>query len=100
NLQGSDVPVQIPGLTGVTAIAAGSYDSYAVGAGGRVWAWGDNHQGQLGDGTFTDSMTPMPVSGLSNVVALTAGGWSRRRSELRWHRLGVGWGYVRTARGR
>ena len=49
-------PVQVPGLTGVVAVAAGYYHSLAVKTDGTVWAWGDNDYGQLGDGTTTTRM--------------------------------------------
>jgi alpha-tubulin suppressor-like RCC1 family protein len=41
---------------------------------GSVQCWGANALGQLGDGTHTSHLTPVPVKGLKGVVALTAGG--------------------------
>ncbi|HEX9061072.1 MAG TPA: alpha/beta fold hydrolase, partial [Clostridia bacterium] len=40
---------------------------------GTVWAWGDNTYGQLGDSTNTNSSTPVQVSGISGVRAISAG---------------------------
>lgn len=39
---------------------------------GTVWAWGNGDAGQLGDGDWTNTATPVQVIGLSNVVAITA----------------------------
>lgn len=38
-----------------------------------VWAWGYNTDGQLGDGTTTNKLTPVKVLGLTNIKVLTAG---------------------------
>lgn len=43
-------PVAVPGLSAVTAIAAGNH-SLALLADGAVMAWGPNNVGQLGDGS-------------------------------------------------
>ncbi len=46
---------------GVTKVAAGlEYNSCAI-ANGGVWCWGDNTNGQLGDGTFVSSGIPVQV---------------------------------------
>jgi len=70
----SHLPVDVSGLSGgVTFIAVGSDHSCAVTAVGGVKCWGLNYDGQLGDGTTTDSHVPVDVSGLtSDVVAVAA----------------------------
>jgi alpha-tubulin suppressor-like RCC1 family protein len=42
----------------------------------QVLAWGENSLGELGDGTVESSVTPRPVSGLSEVTAISAHGGS------------------------
>ncbi len=83
--EGSDIPVAVSGLSGVSAISAGGTHSLALLTGGTVKAWGDNKDGELGDGTSTGpetcgtlmsacAKTPVSVSGLSGVVAVSGGG--------------------------
>jgi len=72
----SNTPVQVSGLTGVTAIAAGGAHSLALKSDGTVWTWGLNYWGQLGNGGTTDCHTPVKVSdqtGLTGVTAIAAG---------------------------
>ena len=63
-------------LTGITAIAAGNTHSVALQSDGTVWTWGNNANGQIGDGTNTTRLLPVQVSGFgpgSGVVAVSAG---------------------------
>jgi alpha-tubulin suppressor-like RCC1 family protein len=70
----SSRPVHVLGSSGITtAISAGSHHSLALRSNGTVWAWGYNVNGQLGDGTTTDSSRPVQVRRLSNVIAVAAG---------------------------
>ncbi len=79
----SSTPVQVNGLTDVTAIAAGSRYTVALKLDGTVWAWGSNSTGQLGAETtetctfpsisFPCSFTPVQVNELTDVTAITAG---------------------------
>jgi alpha-tubulin suppressor-like RCC1 family protein len=80
----SKTPVEVGGLTGVTEVAAGSYHSLALLSNGTVMAWGDDAHGQLGPEEVSEtcpfgtmlvacSRTPVPVSGLTGVIAIAAG---------------------------
>jgi len=70
----SSIPVQVSGLTGVIAVAAGSAHSLALKSDGTVWAWGNNIRGQLGDGSQAQKNAPVQVSGLMGVTAIAGGG--------------------------
>jgi len=76
-------PQAVPGLEGVTMIAAGGQHSLALGKDGKVYAWGSNWNGQLGAGKVgqgTHSATPRAVAGpegkgvLAGIVSIAAGG--------------------------
>jgi hypothetical protein len=71
--RGINAAAQVPGLVGVEGIAASAGTGYAL-VDGRVWAWGDNRDGELGNGSFGGStLTPAVVTGLGDVVAIAAG---------------------------
>lgn len=49
-------------LSGVTAVSAGGTHSLALTENNEVLAWGNNNDGQLGDGTKTEKSVPTAVS--------------------------------------
>ncbi len=72
--QKSPVAVGGPVASGVTAVAAGFNHTLAV-VNGHVYAWGENSGGALGDGTYTNALTPELIdpTDLTNIVAVAAG---------------------------
>jgi len=55
-------------------ITGGEEHTCASSRAGAVFCWGSNADGQLGNGTNTKSLTPVPVTGLSSgVVGVTTG---------------------------
>lgn len=75
-LMSSGVPLQIGGLSNVTAVSAGERHSCALHANGAVSCWGNGDYGQLGHGSRASSATPVVVSGLNTAVAVSAGGFN------------------------
>jgi len=73
----SSSPVEVKGFGDVPLqIVAGEIHTCVLAQNGIVWCWGDNSEGQLGDGTTVQHTTPVAVPGLSGVVSIAAGGYN------------------------
>jgi alpha-tubulin suppressor-like RCC1 family protein len=71
----SNVPVTVKNLpAGLAQVAASIEHACALLLNGTVECWGHNDNGQLGDGSTSDSNTPVTVTGLGGPVTQIAAG--------------------------
>ncbi len=61
-------------VTGFASVAVGELFACGLKVDGTVWCWGNNANGQLGDGGTSDSYNPKRVTGISNATVIAAGG--------------------------
>jgi alpha-tubulin suppressor-like RCC1 family protein len=66
-------PRPVPRLHGAVRVGVGANYACALLATGTVQCWGDNTEGQLGDGTTARSSVPRAVKGLSGVTQVSTG---------------------------
>ncbi len=66
----TSTPVQVKSLgSGVSDIVSNGEHFCAL-KGGTAWCWGENSNGQLGNGTLVDSTLPVQVKGLSGITEI------------------------------
>jgi alpha-tubulin suppressor-like RCC1 family protein/sugar lactone lactonase YvrE len=68
-----DLPTELSGLSGVTAVATTGEHSLALLSTGHVKAWGGNAFGGLGTGNEIGSSTPVEVLNVTEATAVSAG---------------------------
>jgi alpha-tubulin suppressor-like RCC1 family protein len=66
-------PFLVDGASGLRSLSMRGQHACGLGDDGRIFCWGDNDEGQLGDGTKEDRDDARPVSGLSGATAVSAG---------------------------
>jgi alpha-tubulin suppressor-like RCC1 family protein len=66
-------PTHVSNISGVTSIAGGFRHSLFIKQDSTVWASGLNAEGQLGDGTNTDKLTPAQITSLTGIAGIAAG---------------------------
>ena len=85
----SPAPSAATHLGAVLSLAAGRSHTVAVAPDHTIWAWGENGNGQLGDGSTTDRDDPGQVNGITGVTSLAAG----RDHTLAWQVGGPLWAW-------
>ena len=67
------VPVKAKDVPALKQVALGGTHSVGLDANGKVWAWGDNNEGQLGDASASGGPASRSVAVLSDIRAVAAG---------------------------
>ena len=66
----------VPGFINAVSISAGGFHTCALLVGGRIRCWGRDSEGQLGKGSADKtSGVPSSVSGITDAIAVSAGGF-------------------------
>jgi uncharacterized repeat protein (TIGR01451 family) len=73
NTANSSPALQVSGLEGIVAVAAGAA-SLALKNDGTLWAWGSNAHGELGEGTLLRRSVPARLQSIAAVASVAAGG--------------------------
>lgn len=70
-----NVPTQVQAPEGVPfkSVGNGTHHSLAVDIDGYAYAWGLNVQGQAGDGSTTNRLSPVKIEALSGIARVTGG---------------------------
>ena len=66
----ASTPQTVAGIASAVGITGGLSSACALLGDGTVKCWGDNRNGQLGNGSANDSDPPTPVVGLGNVAGI------------------------------
>lgn len=73
NVSSRNTPTEIGAGINWVSISAGLFHSLAISSDGKLWAWGRNLYGALGDGTNIDRNVPTQIGTATNWVSVVAG---------------------------
>jgi alpha-tubulin suppressor-like RCC1 family protein len=73
NYSATPDPQTVSGLSGATALAVGYEDACAIVSKGDVVCWGYGYDGELGNGSDSETAFPVKVAGISGVKAVSVG---------------------------
>ena len=68
-----DYPTPVDGITDAAQVSAGGNHSCAVLTTGEVECWGSNYNGQVGDDTNEEVISPFAVPGITNAIQVSSG---------------------------
>ena len=83
-------PTQVGSADDWAAVSCGGGHTLALKKDGTLWAWGDNHYGQLGLGDTTTGTRPTEVGSASDWAAVSCGGRPHPGPQEGRHPLGLG----------
>lgn len=66
-------PVQVVNVTNIINIATRGWHNLALNTEGKVFSWGNNSNGQLGDGTRSERNIHVNVEGLEDIIDIGSG---------------------------
>ncbi len=72
---GVPFPIEVTEVPNAIDVAVGGSHSCILTTDGKVWCWGANDQGQLGNGSVSAFVLPAEVPGLANVTEIAAQGY-------------------------
>jgi alpha-tubulin suppressor-like RCC1 family protein len=81
-------PATVTGLREIRALSVGITHACALGGDGQVRCWGDNDEGQLGEGTSAARLVPTEASqarDLGTVAGVAVVSWRPHRTVLTSH---------------
>ena len=87
------VEANLPSGVTATAVAAGEYHSMAIGSNGKLYSWGNNANGELGNGTTTNESDPVVVSMPAGVTPTAIAAGADHSFAIGSNGNLYGWGY-------